>query len=136
MKKVQRYVGALMLLALAVVGFSACESDETIEERLFGRVWSGSIGELDDNNVPLFSDFQFTPDGFGTEDVYYPDGSWYDSYTFQWYWEDGYSNNLVLDFRRLGVSYMDNVYVGGRAMTGTYYYTNDSPGVPFRLQMR
>jgi hypothetical protein len=137
MKKIQRYVGSLMLLALVAVGFSACESDETIEERLFGRVWSGDIGLSAMNGEPVYSDFQFFPDGSGTENMYYQyGGRWYQNNPFHWSWDLSQGRSLILDYGNGYVSYMDNVYVGGGAMSGIYYNDDYSDGFSFRLQMK
>ena len=38
MKNLKKYVGVLMLLSL-LVGFTSCEDDETIFDRIVGRTW-------------------------------------------------------------------------------------------------
>ena len=40
MKNLKKYVGVLMLLFL-LVGFTSCEDDETIFDRIVGRTWIG-----------------------------------------------------------------------------------------------
>lgn len=48
MKNLKKYVGVLMLLTL-LVGFTSCEDDETIFDRIVGRTWVGDLGfESDD----------------------------------------------------------------------------------------
>ena len=48
MKNLKKYVGVLMLLSL-LVGFTSCEDDETIFDRIVGRTWIGDLGfESDD----------------------------------------------------------------------------------------
>ena len=68
-----------------------------------------------DNGEPLFSTFTFWGDGFGEEYQYYSfDGALYERFHFQWYWEDHYNRNLVLDYGRAGISYMDDVRINGK----------------------
>mgnify|MGYP000024507772 FL=1 len=50
-------------------------------------------------------------------------------------WEDGYNNNLVLDYGRAGISYMDDVFVTGNRFRGTFHLSADSPGFDFVLEM-
>ena len=76
------------------------------------------------------------PDGFGEEYQFFRNGELYDHFRFQWYWEDRYSNNLVLDYGRNGTSYMDNVDIYRGVMTGIFYLTGDSEGFPFALEMQ
>ena len=111
MKLIKKYAGLLLMLTL-LVGFTSCEDDEDLEERMFGRVWVGDVGM---NAV---------------------NGELYDHFRFQWYWEDRYSNNLVLDYGRNGTSYMDNVDIYRGVMTGIFYLTGDSEGFPFALEMQ
>lgn len=61
--------------------------------------------------------------------------NWYDHFRFQWMWEDGYNNNLVLDYGRAGISYMDDVFVTGNRFRGTFHLSADSPGFDFVLEM-
>ena len=61
---------------------------------------------------------------------------YYDSFRFQWWWEDSYSRNLVLDYGRYGgISYMDDVRVSGNQLWGTFFFSDDSPGFNFTLYM-
>ena len=50
-----------------LVGFTSCEDDEDLEERMFGRVWVGDVGMSAGNGRILYSEFTFDPDGFGEE---------------------------------------------------------------------
>ena len=43
MKLIKKYAGLLLMLTL-LVGFTSCEDDEDLEERMFGRVWVGDVG--------------------------------------------------------------------------------------------
>ena len=55
MKNLKKYVGVLMLLSL-LVGFTSCEDDETIFDRIVGRTWIGDLGfESDRHHDPLES---------------------------------------------------------------------------------
>ena len=135
MKNLKKYVGVLMLLTL-LVGFTSCEDDEDLEERMFGRVWVGDVGMNAVNGRILYSEFTFDPDGFGEEYQFFRNRELYDHFRFQWYWEDRYSNNLVLDYGRNGTSYMDNVDIYRGVMTGIFYLTGDSEGFPFTLEMQ
>ena len=75
-------------------------------------------------------------DGFGEEVQRYRNGEYYDSFRFQWWWEDSYSRNLVLDYGRYGgISYMDDVRVSGNQLWGTFFFSDDSPGFNFTLYM-
>lgn len=52
MKNLKKYVGVLMLLSL-LVGFTSCEDDETIFDRIVGRTWIGDLGfESDRHHDP------------------------------------------------------------------------------------
>ena len=106
MKQIKKYAGLLLMLTL-LVGFTSCEDDEDLEERMFGRVWVGDVGMNAVNGRILYREFTFDPDGFGEEYQFFRNGELYDHFRFQWYWEDRYSNNLVLDYGRNGTSYMD-----------------------------
>jgi hypothetical protein len=135
MKLIKKYAGLLLMLTL-LVGFTSCEDDEDLEERMFGRVWVGDVGMNAVNGRILYSEFTFDPDGFGEEYQFFRNGELYDHFRFQWYWEDRYSNNLVLDYGRNGTSYMDNVDIYRGVMTGIFYLTGDSEGFPFVLEMQ
>ena len=123
---------------MLAVGFASCEDDQgEIEYVITGRAWTGDVGMNAHNGEPLFSTFEFGNDGFGVETQFYAsDGLLYDQFRFQWYWEDRYSNNLVLDYGRNGTSYMDNVDIYRGVMTGIFYLTGDSEGFPFALEMQ
>lgn len=135
MKLIKKYAGLLLMLTL-LVGFTSCEDDEDLEERMFGRVWVGDVGMNAVNGRILYSEFTFDPDGFGEEYQFFRNRELYDHFRFQWYWEDRYSNNLVLDYGRNGTSYMDNVDIYRGVMTGIFYLTGDSEGFPFALEMQ
>ncbi|WP_291530496.1 hypothetical protein [Bacteroides sp. UBA939] len=127
----------LLLLCVLAIGLMSCDDDQShIESVIVGRAWTGDIGMNADNDEPLFSTFRFDKDGFGEEHQYYfSDGDFYKRFRFQWMWENGYDNNLILDYGREGISYMDNVRVIGDELKGTFYLTDDSRGYDFVLEM-
>ena len=89
-----------------------------------------------ENGEPILSTFTFWGDGFGEEYQYYSyDGAPYDNFRFKWLWEDDYNNNLILDYGRAGMSYMDDVRVTGNQLRGTFFLTSDSRGFNFILGM-
>lgn len=136
MRTFKKYASILMMLTV-LVGFTSCEDDENLEDRMFGRVWIGDVGLSADNGELLYSEFRFDPDGFGEEYQYYfRDRAYYDSFRFKWNWEDRYSNNLILDYGRNGVSYMDDVDIRQGRMTGIFYLFDDSRGFSFSLEMK
>ncbi len=59
---------------------------------------------------------------------FFRNGELYDHFRFQWYWEDRYSNNLVLDYGRKWNLLYDNVDIYRGVMTGIFYLTGDSEG--------
>lgn len=127
----------MLFACILTLSFTACDDDDQydIESVIVGRSWTGDVGMNDEFGEPLFSTFTFGADGFGDEFQYYiSDGHLYDSFRFMWYWEDRYSNNLVLDYNGT-VSYMDDVRVIGNELRGTFYFTHDSPGYIFNLEM-
>ena len=60
MKLIKKYAGLLLMLTL-LVGFTSCEDDEDLEERMFGRVWVGDVGMSAGNGRILYSEFTFDP---------------------------------------------------------------------------
>lgn len=114
----------LILFCLLSVAFTACTDDEDpyfIESEIVGRSWSGVVGAADDCPEYLISTFYFGSDGFGDEIQYCPCCRHeYGPYRFQWFWDDPYSNNLVLDYGRGGVCYMDDLSVRGRHLHGVF----------------
>lgn len=116
---------------------SSCEDDQdVVDSTIIGRSWTGDVGMLDDFGMSVISTFSFGADGFGEEVQRYRNGEYCDSFRFQWWWEDSYSRNLVLDYGRYGgISYMDDVRVSGNQLWGTFFFSDDSPGFNFTLYM-
>lgn len=132
-----KLLAKILLISVVCIGLVSCEEDqEGIESVIIGRSWTGDVGMSAANGEPLFSTFSFGLDGFGEERQYYEaDGVWYETYRFQWWWEDSYNRNLVLDYGRNGISYMDDVWVSGNQLYGTFYLSSDSRGFDFVLYM-
>lgn len=122
-----------------ILSLTSCDDDDDqyeIESVIIGRAWTGDVGMNAEYDEPLFSTFLFGRDGFGEEYQYYSrNGAEYDYFRFQWMWEDDYSNNLILDYGKEGISYMDDVRVIGDELRGTFYLSGDAPGYDFRLKM-
>lgn len=133
----KKYLYIIFAWALTM-SLTSCEDDDqySIESVIIGRAWTGDVGMNAENGEPIFSTFTFGGDGFGEEYQYYSyDGKLYDHFRFQWMWEDGYNNNLVLDYGRAGTSYMDDVFVTRNRFRGTFHLSADSPGFDFVLEM-
>lgn len=126
----------LLFVSILCLGLSSCEgSQDAVEYDIMGRAWTGDVG-MNVDGEPIFSTFYFGTDGFGEERQYYvSDNAPCDTYRFQWIWEDSYSRNLILDYGREGISYMDDIRVIGNEMRGIFYLSANSPGVPFVLYM-
>lgn len=126
----------ILFLIVLCIGLVSCDDEqEAIDAAIAGRSWTGDIGMVDRYGEPVISTFSFGFDGFGEEAQYYLDGDFCDSYRFKWFWEDDYSRNLILDYGRDGISYMDDVRVSGDRMYGTFYMDDFSEGIDFVLYM-
>lgn len=93
----KKYLFALCMLLTAAT-FAACDDDddETLFERLVGRVWIGDLGMTDPNRFPLESAVYLGADGFGSDDlVYYDNGEPFGVYNIQW---DAYDGNLYISY--------------------------------------
>ena len=136
MKAIRNGLGVVLCAVLLSALWACSDSEEELEYDLIGRTWVGDIGMNADNGERLYSEFHFGGDGFGEEYQYYwSDGVLYHRYRFQWYWEDRYSRNLVLDYGREGVSYMDDIDIHRGHMTGVFYLDAYSAGFPFTLEL-
>ncbi|MEG1701086.1 MAG: hypothetical protein RRY33_07475 [Alistipes sp.] len=115
------------LLAL-LVGLSSCESDETVYDRIVGRVWIGNLGFVSDDayHYPLESGIYFGSDGFGDDELCYADGQSYAKLRCQWFVEDG---DLYIDYGRVAdPRELRNVYVGHGSLTGDLFVGGYSYG--------
>lgn len=127
----------ICLLCVLAVSLTACEDDQgMVDAALIGRSWTGYVGMQDEHGERVLSTFYFGADGFGEELQRYYDREVYDRFRFQWWWEDGYSRNLVLDYGRVGgISYMNNVRIGDTRLRGVFYFSKESSGFNFTLDM-
>ncbi len=131
-----RLLSKIFFISILCIGLVSCEDDqEGIDNAIIGRSWTGDVGMVDEYGEPVLSTFYFGGDGFGKEEQYYFDGVFYDSFRYQWLWEDGYSRNIILEYGRNGTSYMDNVRIVGDELWGTFYFREDSSGFDFKLYM-
>lgn len=123
--KIVTYARALLLLVV-VMGFTACQEDETIFDRIVGRTWVGDLGFVDDYDDELESGVTFDGNGFGEDEqrcnynherIYLP---------IRWEIEGG---TLFLDYgNRFPLLELRGVYVSGRYLTGTLYVEGASEG--------
>lgn len=127
----------ILLLSIICIGFTSCEDDQDgIESAIVGRFWTGDLGMSAENGEAIFSTFRFGIDGFGEEKQYYElDGEFYRKYRFQWWWEDRYNRNMILDYGKYGISYMDDIRVSGNQLWGRFFLEDGSRGFDFTLYM-
>lgn len=69
-KRITTYTRALLLLVL-VLGFTACQDEESIRDRLIGRTWIGDLGFSDEYGDALESGLTFKSNGFGLDRQFY-----------------------------------------------------------------
>lgn len=69
-RRIMAYTKALMLLVL-ILGFSACQDEESIRDRLVGRTWVGDLGFSDQYGDALESGLLFKSNGFGLDKQFY-----------------------------------------------------------------
>ena len=121
MKNLKKYVGVLMLLTL-LVGFTSCEDDETIFDRIVGRTWIGDLGfESDRHHDPLESGIYLGVDGFGEDQLCYYDNGEYYGKPLRLQWSVG-NGTLYIDYGNVAPPReLRNVYVSHGRMTGTLY---------------
>ena len=122
MKNLKKYVGVLMLLFL-LVGFTSCEDDETIFDRIVGRTWIGDLGfESDDRyHDPLESGIYLGADGFGEDQLCYYDNGDYYGKPLRLQWSVG-NGTLYIDYGNVAPPReLRNVYVSHGRMTRTLY---------------
>lgn len=118
--KIVTFTKALLLLVM-VLGFTACESDETIYDRIVGRTWTGDLGFGTDED-PFESAVSLGSDGFGTDDQWcYEHHEAMDLLNIHWWIEDG---SLFIDYgKRAAQREIRNVYVSKGRLTGDLYFS-------------
>lgn len=109
----------VLLLLVVVIGFTACENDETIYDRIVGRAWIGDLGFVEDG-YDLESCVRFDSDGFGDdEQCFYDIDQCLSVLRIRWWIENG---TLYIDYgREFYGRELRGVYVEGRYLTGTLY---------------
>lgn len=119
--KMATYTKALLLLVV-LMGVTACQDDETIYDRIVGRVWVGDLGFGSDND-PIESAVNLGGDGFGTDDQWcYEHNEPMDLLNIRWWIEDG---SLFIDYGRLaGRREIRYVYVSKGRLSGDLYINN------------
>lgn len=129
MKNLKKYAGLLMMLTL-LVGFTSCEDDETIFDRIVGRTWVGDLGFVTDDRYeyPLESGLYLGGDGFGEDELlYYDNGDFYDRLKIQWSVGNG---SLYISYGNVAAPReLRDVYINRGRMTGSlfidgYYYAD------------
>lgn len=91
MKKIKKFrkFSAILLMFAVLIGFTSCQKDETIFDKIVGRTWVGDLGFGSDQD-PIESGVYFGGDGFGTdEQVFFNDGKFHDTYNITWEVSDG-----------------------------------------------
>lgn len=126
MKRLRKQLSMLLMLTL-LVGFTACQDDDEIFDRIVGRTWVGDLGFESESGVPLKSFVFLGGDGFGTDELVFMDnGGFAQRLNITWSIENstiyiGYGN--VAAPREIR-----NVYVSSGRITGDVYID----GRPFK----
>jgi len=116
----------LMVILLLMLGLAGCTDDSRDPARgtsatnlLVKYNWVNQY--VDNNNATVKITYQFNNNLMGTEKYEYvpeygePEN---DSYSFIWGWHDETYRTLVIDYGGGDLSYIDNVFVEGRVLTG------------------
>ena len=121
MKKINKYIGALLMLTIMVT-FSSCQSEDQIFDRVVGRTWVGDLGFVTNDvfREPLESGIFLGGNGFGYDDQYrYDNGPYYGQLQISW-GLNGYT--LYINYGNVAAPReIRNVYVGGGQITGALY---------------
>lgn len=110
----------VLLLLVVILGFTACQDDETIYDRVVGRTWAGDLGFGSDDE-PLESAVYLGSDGFGEDrQCFYDDDECLRPLHIRWWIEN---SSLYIDY---GNQYprreLRNVYVSKGRLTGDLYF--------------
>ena len=123
-------------MLLTAVSFLSCEDDDddTIFDRIVGRVWIGDLGMIDQGGFALESGIYFGTDGFGKDDLrYYDNGQPFGVYNIQW---EAYDGNIYINYGNMAPPReLHDVRVRRGELTGTLYiYGNYNGRVTLRMQ--
>jgi len=130
----KRYLKVLLVCLCTITMVGCTETQDGIENAIIGNTWAGKVGMKTTYGEDLYSVFFFNAQGFGTETQYVQDGNGiYAEFQFQWEWEDSTRPNLILNYGKLGISYMDNLSLIGNTLTGSFLLDEYSDGIPFIL---
>lgn len=130
--KIVVFTKALLLL-VAVLGFTACESDESIFDRIVGRSWVGDLGFQEDG-YDLESCVTFDSNGFGEDSqCYYDFDKCLPILPVRWWIENG---TLYIDYGRdFYMRELRYVYVEKGILTGTLFIDGQEyGGITLRMQ--
>ena len=116
--KIATYTKALLLLVL-VLGFTACEDDESIYDRIVGRSWVGDLG-FQEKGYDLESCVFFNSSGFGEDSqCYYDFDQCLKPLPLRWWITDG---TLFLDYGNdFYIRELRYLVLDGRYLTGILY---------------
>jgi len=121
-KKLQKFAAILLMFAV-LIGFTSCQKDETIFDKIVGRTWVGDLWFGSDQS-PIESGVYLGGDGFGTDEQYYYNSNRpYQTLNITWEVSNGtiiirYGNRA--DTRELRNAYVSNgqinadLYINGR----------------------
>lgn len=121
-KKLQKTAFILLMFAV-LIGFTSCQKDETIFDKIVGRTWVGDLWFGSDQS-PIESGVYLGGDGFGTDEQrFFNNGKYHDTYNITWEVSNGtiiirYGNRA--DTRELRNAYVSNgqinadLYINGR----------------------
>lgn len=121
-----------LLLLVMVLGFTACQDEESIRDRLIGRTWVGDLGFKGQYGYALESGLTFKSNGFGVDRQYYYKNRSADfELEFRWVLS---GDDLMLDY---GTDYdgypypvieIRNVYIDRDVLYGVLYVEGDYDG--------
>lgn len=118
MKKIRKSAAILLMLAV-LIGFSSCQKDETIFDKVVGRTWVGDLWFGSDQN-PIESGVYLGGDGFGIDKQYfYKTGNHHDDYNITWEVSDG---TIIIRYgTRADTRELRNAYVSGGRIKAALY---------------
>lgn len=110
--------GSILLMLTLLVGFTSCQDDDDIFDEIVGRKWIGYMG-FQDGAYDLESGVYFGSDGFGSDELYYYNGEYFDTLNMQWWIERGII--FVSYGNRAPMRELRDVFVRGKRMEANLY---------------